>query len=222
MIARKPVCQKARYDQQNENMKVVKPNSITFDSYEKSMTAHKLHPDTWVDSYADYLFNYAITRVSDTEIAKDLVQETFFAGLKSAKNFKGDAAERTWLIAILKRKVIDHYRKINSKKGKAEVRMSYSSKSDSDGDWLEEQVTDPFSSFENDAIENEELGMAIHDCIAKLPKKQSQVFRMKTIRGMSTEDICNELGINPSNLWVMIHRARTGLMGCLNQNWFKI
>lgn len=211
-----------KYNERNEKMQVIKSNSITFECDEKGMTLNKLHPDTWVDSYADYLFNYAISRVSDTEIAKDLVQETFFAGLKSAKNYKGDAAERTWLIAILKRKVIDHYRKINSKKGKAEVRMNYSSSSDSDGDWLEEQVADPFSSFENDAIENEELGMAIYDCISKLPNKQSMVFTMKTVRGMSTEDICKELDINPSNLWVMIHRARTALMGCLNQNWFKI
>ncbi len=184
------------------------------------MAIHQLHPETWVDLYADYLFNYAVARVSDVEIAKDLVQETFFAGLKSAKNYKGDAAERTWLIAILKRKIIDHYRKINSNKGKAEVRMSYSPNSDSEGDWLEEQVADPFSTLENDAIENEELGLAIQECISKLPKKQSLVFTMKTIQGISTEDICNDLKINPSNLWVMIHRARTALMGCLNQNWF--
>ncbi|MBO0321683.1 sigma-70 family RNA polymerase sigma factor [Muricauda sp. CAU 1633] len=184
------------------------------------MAEHKLHPDTWVDLYADYLFNYAVARVSDAEIAKDLVQETFFAGLNSAKNFKGDAAERTWLIAILKRKVIDHYRKINSKKGKAEVRINYTTDSDSDGDWLEEQVADPFSQDGDNVLENEELGVALQECIEKLPKKQSQVFKMKTIQGMSTEDICNELEINPSNLWVMIHRARTALMGCLNENWF--
>ncbi|MFS4467013.1 sigma-70 family RNA polymerase sigma factor [Maribacter sp. 2210JD10-5] len=184
------------------------------------MSTHKLEPNKWVDNYADYLFNYAVGRVSNGEIAKDLVSETFLAGLKSAKNYKGDAAERTWLIAILKRKVIDHYRKINSNKGKAEVRMNYSSNSDVEGDWLEEQVADPFSSFENSTMENEELGLAIQECIAKLPKKQSMVFTMKTIQGISTEDICNELQINPSNLWVMIHRARTALMGCLNQNWF--
>ena len=184
------------------------------------METHQLHPENWVDQYADYLFNFAVSRVSDAEIAKDLVQETFFAGLKSAKNYKGTAAERTWLIAILKRKVIDHYRKINSKKGKAEVRMNYSSQNDTDGDWLEEQVADPLSILENDEIENEELGLAIQECISKLPKKQSLVFTMKTIQGMSTEDICKELGINPSNLWVMIHRSRTALMSCLNQNWF--
>ena len=185
-----------------------------------SMPAHELHPEKWVDNYADYLFNYAVARVSDAEIAKDLVQETFFAGLNSAKNYKGDAAERTWLIAILKRKVIDHYRKINSKKGKAEVRINYTSASEDEGDWLEERVADPFSKGGDDTIENEELGLAIQECTAKLPQKQSLVFKMKTIQGMSTEDICNELGINPSNLWVMIHRARTALMGCMNQNWF--
>lgn len=184
------------------------------------METHQLHPNQWVDRYADYLFNYAITRVSDSEIAKDLVQDTFIAGLKSAKNFKGDASERTWLIAILKRKVIDHYRKTNSKKGKAEVRMSYSSQTDADGDWLEERIADPNSNYESDAMENEELGLAIQKCISKLPKKQAQVFIMKTIEGKETEDICNALGINASNLWVMIHRARIGLMGCLNKNWF--
>ncbi|UJH69293.1 sigma-70 family RNA polymerase sigma factor [Allomuricauda sp. SCSIO 65647] len=184
------------------------------------MPAHELHPENWVDLYADYLYNYAVSRVSDGEIAKDLVQETFFAGLKSAKNYKGDAAERTWLIAILKRKVIDHYRKINSKKGKAEVKVNYSTQSDAEGDWLEERVADPFGQGGDDAIENEELGMAIQECISKLPKKQALVFNMKTVQGMSTEDICNELGINPSNLWVMIHRARTALMGCMNETWF--
>nr|WP_288931724.1 sigma-70 family RNA polymerase sigma factor [uncultured Allomuricauda sp.] len=184
------------------------------------MAKHKLQPDNWVDHYADYLFNYAVSRVSDAEIAKDLVQETFFAGLNSAKNYKGDAAERTWLVSILKRKVIDHYRKINSKKGKAEVRMNYSSDSETEGDWLEQQVADPYTKDGDNELENKELGSAIQDCITKLPQKQALVFKLKTIQGMSTEDVCNELDINPSNLWVMIHRARTALMGCLNENWF--
>ena len=184
------------------------------------MVTHKLHPDTWVDLYADYLFNYAVVRVNDVDIAKDLVQETFYAGLRSAKNYKGAAAERTWLIAILKRKVIDYYIKINSKKGKAEVRINYSNHSDSEGNWLEEQLADPFSKLENNSLENAELGLAIQECISKLPKKQAMVFRMKTIQGVNTEDICKDLNINPSNLWVMIHRARTYLMSCINQNWF--
>ena len=184
------------------------------------MSSPKLTPETWVDAHADYLFNYAISRVGDEETAKDLIQDTFIAGLRSADNFKGQASERTWLVAILKRKIIDHYRKINSKKGKAEVRRQYNPATDSGGDWLEEQVADPSSMRENDFMENVELGQALQECIDALPEKQQRVFVMKTIRGLSTEDICKELDINPSNLWVMIHRARTALMGCLNKNWF--
>ena len=184
------------------------------------MSDHTINPNKWIDLYSDYLFNYTITRVNDRAIAQDLVSDTFLAGLKSMKNFKGEASERTWLVSILKRKVIDHYRKSNSKKGKAEVRMSYNSDSETEGDWLEERVADPFDKTAEDQIENTELASAIDDCLSKLPKKQAQIFEMKTILNYETETICNELEITASNLWVIIHRARTAMAGCLEKNWF--
>ena len=185
------------------------------------MANHQINPKNWITLYSDYLFNYTISRVNDREMAQDLVSETFLAGLKSMSNFKGEASERTWLISILKRKIIDYYRKINSNKGKAEVRMSYNSgDSDAEGDWLEERVADPFDKTAEDKIENSELGDAIYDCLAKLPEKQAEVFKMKTILGYDTETICNELGITASNLWVIIHRARTALADCMEKNWF--
>lgn len=183
------------------------------------MPNHQLDPNKWIDLYSDYLFNYTISRVNDREIAKDLVQDTFFAGLKSMKNFKGEASERTWLISILKRKIIDYYRKINSNKGKAEVRMSYNNESD-EGDWLEERVADNFEKNAEDAIENTELEEAIYNCLSKLPEKQATVFKMKTILGYDTETICNELNITASNLWVIIHRARVAMADCMEKNWF--
>ncbi|WP_370477871.1 sigma-70 family RNA polymerase sigma factor [Tamlana flava] len=184
------------------------------------MPSHEINPNNWVDLYSDYLFNYTISRVSDRVIAQDLVQDTFLAGLKSMKYFKGEASERTWLISILKRKIIDYYRKINSNKGKAEVRMTYNSDDESDGDWLQERVADPFDKTAEDQLENVELGEAIYNCLEKLPQKQAEVFKMKTILGHETETICNELNITASNLWVIIHRARTALADCLKENWF--
>ncbi|MDY0781265.1 sigma-70 family RNA polymerase sigma factor [Tenacibaculum sp. IB213877] len=188
-----------------------------------SNTNHQnlLHPDNWIDNYADYLFNYAIARVNNYDIAKDLVQDTFFAGLKSAKNFEGKSTERTWLISILKRKIIDYYRKINSAKGKAEVRMSFYDNGDNEGSWIEERVPQSWDAEAEKDIENDELKAQIDKCIDKLPEKHAMVFRMKTIQEFETEDICKELGITPSNLWVIIHRARTQLRECLEQNWFN-
>lgn len=184
-------------------------------------TKHSLDPDKWVASYSDYLFNYTITRVNNEEIAKDLVQETFFSGLKSMKNFQGKASERTWLVSILKRKIIDYYRKINSKKGKAEVRMNFYSDGDHEGEWIEERAPNTWSNDADKGIENDELKNALTYCIDKLPEKYGVVFRMKTIQGFETEEICKDLDISPSNLWVIIHRARTQLRRCMEDNWFN-
>ena len=183
------------------------------------MPSNLLHPNSWVDRYSDYLYNYTIVRVNDHEVAQDLISETFLAGLKSQKNFKGEASERTWLISILKRKIIDHYRKINSRKGKAEVRMNYNNE-DAEGDWLEERVSDPFDKTAEDKMVNEELGLAILNCLDGLNEKQATIFKMKTIEGFDTEAICNEFNITPSNLWVIIHRARKAMADCLEKNWF--
>lgn len=182
------------------------------------MPDHQIDPNKWIERYSDYLFNYTITRVNDREIAKDLIQDTFFAALKSMKNYKGEASERTWLISILKRKIIDYYRKINSKKGQAEVRMTYNAE-ENEGDWLEERVEDEGYLNAQEILENTELGDAIYDCMDKLSEKQATVFKMKTILNYETDAICNELNITASNLWVIIHRARTAMAECMEKTW---
>ena len=98
--------------------------------------------------------------------------------------------------------------------------MGYSNYSDAEGDWLEEKIADPFDKTAEDKLENSELGDAIYDCLDKLPQKQAEVFKMKTILGYDTQTICNELDITASNLWVIIHRARTALVDCIGKNWF--
>lgn len=178
-----------------------------------------INPEHWVDRYADYLYNYTIVRVNDHEVAQDIIADTFLAALRSKKNFKGESTERTWLISILKRKIIDYYRKINSKKGKAEVRIKYKDDSQ-DGDWLEETVADPINTAE-EKMENKELGLVILECLEKLTDKQAAIFRMKTMEGVDTETICKEFNITPSNLWVIIHRARKSMAECLEKNWYN-
>jgi RNA polymerase sigma-70 factor (ECF subfamily) len=182
---------------------------------------HTLDPTKWVDLYADYLFNYAITRIDDQELAKDLVQETFLSGIKGQENFRGQAAERTWLISILKRKIIDHYRKINSAKGKKEVRMNFYEAGEKKGRWIEERVPQSWGNDAEKNIENSELKNALDNCIDNLPEKYRIVFLLKTVQKYETEEICKELDITPSNLWVIIHRARVQLRNCMEQKWFK-
>ena len=71
-------------------------------------------------------------------------------------NYRGDSNEKTWLTSILKRKIIDHYRRKNSTKGKAEVHMSFYEDGDQKGKWLEERVPQDWRNDAETNIENEE------------------------------------------------------------------
>lgn len=64
----------------------------------------------WVDDHAVILFGYALDRVGNRDSAEELVQETFVAALGAVDRFEGGSSERTWLIGILKHKILDHYR----------------------------------------------------------------------------------------------------------------
>lgn len=182
------------------------------------MSHTTINPDKWIDKYSDYLFNFTLARVNDREVAKDLISETFLSALKAMKDFKGGATERTWLVSILKRKIIDYYRKVNSQKAKSEVKINYRDDEEG-GKWLEEKVTDPRDKNAEDKIENTELRLAIFECLDQLSERQAKIFKMKTIDGVDTESICNEFNITPSNLWVIIHRARAHMAACLEKKW---
>ena len=165
----------------------------------------KLNPESWVDRYADYLFNYTISRVGSEEAAKDILQDTFVAALQASGRFKGDAAERTWLVAILKHKIIDYYRKSNTLKAKSEVPLAYDYTSD--GELPERQIADPLSIGENDQIENVELGMAIKECLS-----QQMLLRSTLQKGWSGDpciDSANMVEASPRSkdkyrLWVRV------------------
>ena len=49
--------------------------------------------------------------MSDDTAAEELVQETFLSALDGLATFRAEASERTWLFVILRRKIIDHYRR---------------------------------------------------------------------------------------------------------------
>jgi len=71
----------------------------------------KYDPSTWVDEHGDALFRFALLRVKDETVAEDLVQETLLSALKGIDRFKGGSSLRTWLVGILKHKIIDQYRR---------------------------------------------------------------------------------------------------------------
>lgn len=182
-----------------------------------------LNPNLWVQRHSDYLYNYAIYKVSDEETAEDLVQETFMAGLKGKDSFKGNSSERTWLVSILKRKIIDHYRKASVRK--STLNTDFSSPFHQEGTfknhWTDEGAPSKWNIDKSHNLEKDEFQRILELCLSYLPPQWKEVFHMKMMEECSGEEICKELDITSSNLWVIIHRAKLKMRACLEKNWFE-
>lgn len=181
-----------------------------------------LNPHQWVASHADYLYAYAITRINDDELARDLVQETFLAALEKINNFEGKSSERTWLTAILKNKIIDVYRKKSSGLKQMETKKAEEEQNEffaEDGHWIAEYTSKEFGIEDKDHLVGKEFEQILKRCMEKLPVLWMAVFTMKHIDEEPTDTICAELKVSPSNFWVIIHRAKLNLRACLQKNW---
>jgi len=130
----------------------------------------KINPAKWAETYADALYAYAFIRIRDREKAMDIVQETFLAALEGADNFKGNSSEKTWLIAILKNKIIDMFRK-QSRMVYMNDNSDYREDSffEENGHWTyrDQPLKIGFEQF--DKLENKELASVLQKCIDKLP-----------------------------------------------------
>ncbi|TCD07663.1 sigma-70 family RNA polymerase sigma factor [Pedobacter frigidisoli] len=184
---------------------------------------NNIDPHNWVGAHADYLYNFAITRLNDSELARDIVQETFLGALEKVSSFHGRSTERTWLTAILKYKIIDVYRKRSS--GAETIQLLPDEGTEdgffntNDGHWKEAQQPRPFGLDDHDPLISKEFNQILQRCMAKLPALWFSVFSMKHIDDMETDIICSELNVTASNCWVIIHRAKVNLRACLQKNW---
>lgn len=172
----------------------------------------------WLSDHGDALFGYAMSRVRNREVAEELVQEAFVAALRTYQSFRAESEVKTWLIGILRHKVLDHFRRQAKQRRRTES---------------EEQATDHYFSRQGklqhvstwrpdrlDTLEQREFQVILDTCLEKLGGMLSQVFMLRVMDEMESHEICTQLEITPSNLAVRLHRARLGLRDCLDRHWF--
>lgn len=181
-----------------------------------------LNADQWVDRHGDTLFRYALSRLRDSEAAEEVVQETFVAAWGARDQYSGQGSEGAWLLGICKRKVIDHVRRRNrpdAAAGDDSGGDPSASLFDSKGNW---RVDPRIAKGRPEAtLEREEFWQALRGCLDGLPQRQSAVFTLREVDEMSSPEICKELGITSSNLWVLLHRARLFLTRCMKAHLEK-
>lgn len=177
-------------------------------------------PESWVDHYGDFLFRFALSRVKDPDVAEDIVQETFLAALRSRESFKGRSAGQTWLIAILKHKIVDYIRKKirEPSTDKIETRTDIMD-SDFSGDEKWQVRPHKWAINPGKIYEQKEFFDVLYHCLAELPGRLAEAFMLREMDGLSTAEVCKTLDITATNSWVMLYRARMSLRRCLENKW---
>ena len=178
--------------------------------------------DVDLEQHRTYLLRYALLQLRDHGLAEDAVQETLLAALQGRAQFSGKSAHRTWLTGILKHKIIDVIRR----KSREQPLVSNADEPEADaidalfkedGHWRQFPANwgDP-----ERALEDKKFREVFELCSQLLPARSARVFMLREVMELSTEEICKELAITPTNLWVMLHRARLSLRECLETKWF--
>jgi len=179
-------------------------------------------PAYWLDLYGDFLFNFAVGQLRDASEAEDQVQETFLAAFKSRDRFAGQCSERTWLVSILRHKIYDHLRaKYHHPRLADLTRDTVSDADDMDESliWLHESAAQCLSPDRR--MDLQEFRAALELALGNLPPRMAQAFQLYEIEERTGNEICATLNISESNLWVMLHRARTQLRKALAPAWGK-
>ncbi|MGQ3051759.1 MAG: sigma-70 family RNA polymerase sigma factor [Roseateles sp.] len=174
-----------------------------------------------IEALRPALLKYARLQLRNPAWAEDAVSDTLLAALEKPQAFAGNSQLKTWLIGILRHKLIDQIRK-NSRE------MSTAASSDDDED-LEDLLFSSNGHWREgqhdwgnpeDALRQVDFMLVLEACVDKLPGQQGRLFMMREWLELESDEICKELSITPTNLWVMLHRARLRLRECLQLGWF--
>ena len=181
----------------------------------------RIDPST-LEGFRPRLLKFAMLQLRDRTSAEDVVQETLLAAIQSSGNFSGKSSVNTWLVGILKHKIIDTVRR-QSRERPFELSTDEQSAEDlealfkTDGhfqepptDWMDPEA----------ALTQRKFFEVLEHCLQGLPKNSARVFTMREITGLDLEEICKEIGITPTNCGVLLYRARLRLRSCLEQRWF--
>lgn len=179
-------------------------------------------PEHWLTAHGDALYRYALSRLRDEHKAEEVVQETLLAALQARERFTGGASVRTWLIGILKHKILDQFRRESR-----EVSLGDPETSGDDGDIVERSFsgdghwTMRIADWGNPekALEDGQFWAVLEYCLEHMPERQARLFLMRELQEESTETICAHFNITPANLWAIFYRARLSLRNCLESHF---
>ncbi len=188
-----------------------------------SATAHTPGFEQQVADLRDYLLKFSRLQLRNEAWAEDVVSETLLAALSKPQSFGNRSQLKTWLVGILKHKVIDALRQHGREVCTSDnLHDSREDPLDYIGFKADGHFNEPPADWGNpeQQVSSRQFFEVLEACTQQLPAVQGRLFLMREWLELSSEDICKELQLTPTNLYVQLHRARLRLRECLELNWY--
>jgi len=143
-----------------------------------------------IGDYSAQVLNTAMRILGDTQKAQDVHQEVFLEIWRRWHRYDGRTNWKAYLYRTTVRKAI-RFAKQSSTKRLLEQRAVYADSG--------QKPDEP--------LRTAELQQKLTDCLARLPKRQAEVFVLSKMEGLKGEKIAELLGCSQETVRVHLHRA---------------
>jgi RNA polymerase sigma factor (sigma-70 family) len=144
------------------------------------------------DEHMPKVYRYIYYKVNDQELAEDLTANVFEKALVNFAKYSSDKASfSTWVFAIARNTIADHYR--------AQPKVNVTS--------IDEAVDMPSREpGPEDVTEDDEEKQVLRVCITRLLQDEQEIVRLKFAMEMTNRDIARATGLTESNVGVKLYR----------------
>jgi len=179
--------------------------------------------DTRLAALRPLLLRFCRLHLRDDALVEDVVQETLLAALAGAERYAGEAQLETWVIGILRHKIVDQIRRQGREQARTQSLTDDEGDEDfdalfvADGHWRE---APPDWGDPQQSLQQKQFMTVLETCLEHLPERLARIFTLREVLEFDTEEICKEMGLTSTNCFVQLYRARMRLRECLQLRWF--
>ena len=186
------------------------------------MPALPKEPAQQIAELRPMLLRIARLQLRNDAWAEDAVSETVVAAMEGMAAFRAQSEIRTWVVGILKHKIIDQFRRRSR-----EIQIGAHEQA-AEADTLEQlfdegghRVSAPLEWGDPESqLVRSEFFAVLQACLDQLPAPLARIFLLREWLELDTPQICKEMKVTSTNCFVMLYRARLRLRECLESNWF--
>lgn len=151
--------------------------------------------------------------IAGSIIADEIVQEAWLSALKALPKFEGRSSLKSWLIRIVANEAKTRRRKENRSVSLEAIQDTWATDPRfNENSYWKNPSSQWHADTPEDLLSAEELKNCIEKNMQVLPEKQLSALKLRDANGLSMDELCNILDVSPSNVRVLLHRARDKML----------